>query len=202
MIIEPSAFIFFGRSGCGKGTQAKLLIKFLTEKDPERNVLYVETGRLLRDFGAKQRGFAAKKTKELIDTGHLLPEFVPICVWGEYLLEHVKKGNEHFVFDGVSRRIPEAPILHSALDFFDKNIRHVLLINTSKEWSIERLLSRGRVDDDRDEISRRLAWFDENVRPAIRFFENNPSYQFHEINGEQSIEAVQQEVLRNTGLVG
>lgn len=201
MNIEPSAFIFFGPSGCGKGTQAKLLIKYLEANHADHKVLYVETGRLLREFGGTQHSYAARKTKEIIDGGRLLPEYVPISVWGNYLMQYFT-GDEHLVFDGVSRRVNEAPVLDSALGFYNRNVRHALFINVSKEWSLEKLLQRGRADDNHKGITRRLKWFDENVRPAVGFFEYNPAYHFHEINGEQSIEGVHKEILQKAGLMG
>lgn len=201
MDIKPGAFVFFGRSGCGKGTQAKLLIKFLTEHDPKRQTIYVETGHLLRDFSVSAKNFSTEKTGRILAEGGLLPEFVPVCMWGNFLMGKAT-GADHFVFDGVSRREQEAPILHSALDFFEYSNRHILLIDTSNEWSIKHLLARGRNDDRREDIQRRLAWFDKNVRLALRFFENNPAYHFHTVNGEQPIEAVHQEILRKTGLAG
>jgi len=201
MISQPETFVFFGRSGCGKGTQVKLLIDFLTKNDPGRKILVTETGHLLRDFGVKSQSFAAVKTKKIIDAGGLLPEYVPICIWGQYLMENVA-GNEHMVFDGVSRRIPEAPILNSALDFYERKSRHIILINVSIKWSSERLLARGRIDDSEEGVATRLKWFDENVRPTIRFYENNRDYKFHEVNGEQTIENVHRELLQKVGFLG
>jgi adenylate kinase len=199
MISSPETFVFFGRSGCGKGTQVRLLMDFLSKNDPGRKILYTETGKLLRDFGAREKSFGAAKTKAIIDDGGLLPEYVPICIWGNYLMKNVV-GDEHMVFDGVSRRVPEAPILHSALGFFERKSRHIILINVSDKWSMDRLLARskteGRADDDEEGIKCRLKWFDDSVRSTIRYFENNPDYKFHEINGEQTIEQVHQEILK------
>jgi adenylate kinase family enzyme len=57
-------------------------------------------------------------------------------------------------------------------------------------------LARGRSDDDREEIKKRMSWFDENVMPSVKFFEGNNDYHFHKINGENSIEVVHEEIIK------
>ena len=191
--MSPQTFIFYGRSGCGKGTQADLLIKYLTEKEPNRRTLYLETGKLLREF-ALESGFTNELVKKVLDTGGLLPEFMPIFVWSKFLADKIH-GDEHLVFDGVCRRVHEAPILDSALKFYKRDKPIVVLIDVSKEWAKERLLARHRDDDDSAEIARRLAWYEKDVVATLKFFENNPDYRFIKINGEQSIEKVHQDII-------
>lgn len=58
--MTPQTFIFFGPSGSGKGTQARLLIEYLEKKDPERKTVYIETGRRFRDF-ITEASYTAKK---------------------------------------------------------------------------------------------------------------------------------------------
>ncbi|TSC66872.1 MAG: Uncharacterized protein CEO19_453 [Parcubacteria group bacterium Gr01-1014_73] len=190
----PQTFIFYGRSGCGKGTQADLLIKYLAEKEPNRRTLYLETGKLLREF-ALESGFTNGLVKKVLDQGGLLPEFMPIFVWSKFLADKVH-GDEHLVFDGVCRRTHEAPILDSALKFYKRDKPIVILIEVSKEWAKERLLERHRSDDDSTEIKRRLAWYEKDVVPTLKFFENNPDYRFVRINGEQAIEKVHQDIIK------
>lgn len=197
--MQPQTVIFYGYSGCGKGTQAKLLIEYLAKIDPNRQSLHVETGRLLRDFTSKDAGFSAKKVKDIIDNGGLLPEFVPIALWGNFFINNYT-GDEHIVCDGVGRRVPETPVLDSAFRFYDRKDPHVILIDVSKKWAMERLLDRGRIDDKKEDIEERLAWFDDNVRPAMAFFENNPYYKIHKINGEQTIDEVHKEIVRELNL--
>jgi adenylate kinase family enzyme len=129
-----------------------------------------------------------------------MPEFMPIWIWTEYLVRHVS-GEEHLILDGVSRRLPEAPILDSAIKFFQRKDPVVISIELSDEKSRERLKGRGRYDDNNLDIDRRISWYHENTKPAIEFFKNNPAYKFLGINGEQSIEDVHHEILQKTGLI-
>ncbi|TSC70256.1 MAG: adenylate kinase [Parcubacteria group bacterium Gr01-1014_46] len=196
--MSPKTFIFFGPSGAGKGTQAKILIEYLKKNDPDRTTLYIETGQRFRDF-ITEASYTATKTKEIIDNGGLLPEFLPIWIWSEYFVKHVS-GDEHMVLDGLSRRAHEAPILNSAMKFYKREKPFVISMEVSRDWAKDRLLSRERGDDNIGQIEKRLDWFEKNVLPAIEYFKNNEFYNFITINGEQTIEEVNKEIMDKCGL--
>jgi adenylate kinase family enzyme len=197
--MKPLTFIFFGKSGSGKGTQAKLLMEVLKKKSPEKEVEYIETGAKLREF-SKEVGLTAKMTSDLMTKGGLLPSFVPIWIWTTYFVRYFDN-TEHLVLDGLSRRLYEAPILDDALKFYKREKPFVVVMNVSDKWARERLLERSRADDVEKDISTRLAWFTDNVSPTIDYFRKNDYYTILDINGEQSIEDVQEEIIRKAGLV-
>ncbi len=196
--MTPHTFILFGQSGSGKGTQGRLLVEYLQKNDPARQTFYIETGQRFRDF-ATEASMTAKLTKEVMDHGGLLPEFLPIWIWAEYLVRHVS-GDEHLILDGLSRRAHEAPILDSAMRFYKRDKPFVILIETSREWSKKRLTERARGDDAEVQIDRRLDWYDKNVLPAIDFFRTHNGYEFVSVNGEQTIEQVHAEILQRIHL--
>ena len=189
----PKTFIFFGPSGSGKGTQARLLIEELKKRDSDSKILYLETGDKLREF-AEEASATAEMTKEILNKGELLPEFLPIWIWTEYLVRHVS-GHEHIFIDGSPRKLEEASILDSAIRFYKREKPVVISIEVSPEWAADRLRERGRSDDNEKEITHRLEWYDRNVVPAINFFKGNPKYRFMLINGERSKEEVHQDIL-------
>lgn len=196
--MTPQTFIFFGPSGSGKGTQARLLIDYLEKNDPERKTVYIETGRRFRDF-ITEASYTAKMTNKIIQEGGLLPEFLPIWIWSEYLVKHVS-GDEHMVLDGLSRRAHEAPILNSAMKFYGRVKPFVISMHVSHEWAKEKLLARERGDDKTEQIETRLEWFEKNVVPAMDYFKDNEFYNFITINGEQSVEDVHKELMEKCGL--
>lgn len=196
--MQPQTIIFFGPSGSGKGTQAKLLQKVLEEKNPERKILYIETGKRFREL-AEGDSFTSKEIKKIVERGELLPEFLPIWVWTGLMMENIT-GDEHIFMDGLSRQPKEAPVLDSAIKFYKRQNPLVISIEVSDEWATKLLKGRGRNDDTDEEIKKRLAWYKENVVPAIEYFKNNPDYKFISINGEQSIEEVHQEIMEKVGL--
>jgi adenylate kinase family enzyme len=86
-------------------------------------------------------------------------------------------------------------VLDSIFSFYNLDKPTVIYINVSKEWSVERLMKRGRADDKREEIIERLSWFETEVLPTIEYYRNSKSYSFVEINGEQDIDSVRREII-------
>ncbi len=190
--MEPQTYLFFGRTGAGKGTQAKLLEEYL--KDKGHQVLYVETGARFRLF-TEEPSYTAKYTKDILENGGLLPDFLPVALWGRVFMEEYR-GDESIILDGLARRLSEAHLLDSALSFFNRKNTNVIYINISPDWAINVLKKRGREDDDMEDIKNKMEWFNENTLPSINFFRSNENYNFIEINGEQSIEQVNNDILK------
>lgn len=190
--MTPLTFLFMGRSGCGKGTQAELLSQYLTRQDG-RSVYRLEAGPEFRKF-FQGEGYPHALSRALNDLGELQPEFLSVSIWSRLLLENLKE-DQHLIVDGAARRYHECGVLDSAFEFYSRAKPFVVHINVSPEWSRERMLGRARSDDKALPIERRLAWFESEVVPAMEFFRNNPKYHFLTVNGEQSIEAVHQEIL-------
>jgi adenylate kinase len=191
--MRAQTIILFGRSGSGKGTQAELLLKFISDHDPIKKTLYIETGQKVRDFMIHDN-YSSKLTADIVENGKLLPEFMPIWIWSNYLIEHFT-GEEHLVLDGLSRRPHEAPILDSALRFYNREYPTIIVLDVSREWAAERLKGRARADDNDADIRRRVEWYDTNVVPAIEYFRNNGRYTVIDVNGEQEIERVHSDIV-------
>jgi len=195
---DPKTFIFFGRSGSGKGTQARLLEKHL-EENTRNDALYIQTGQKFRDF-TENGNYTSQLTKEILDSGGLMPEFMPIWVWSDELVNNYT-GEEHLILDGIPRRVDESPILDSALKFYKIKKPIVVYLNVSRERAFEMLKDRGREDDTDEYINSRLDWFETNSLPAIEYFKDNKDYIFLDINGNQSIADTNKEILTKAGLI-
>lgn len=193
--MNSKAFVFFGRSGCGKGTQAKLLVEFL--KKQKKEVLYVETGSIFREL-IKGENLTSKNIQNIIKAGYLIPVFLPIWIWTDFMIKNFS-GKENIVLDGVCRRLEEAVALDSMFDFYKIEKPNIILMNVSKEWSYTRMMERKRADDTPEKIQNRLAWYEKDVVPSIEYFKNKLEYNFIEINGEQSIENVQKDIINKLG---
>jgi adenylate kinase len=190
--------IFFGRSGSGKGTQAKLLKEYLEEKDGKDSVLYFETGNALRKL-AEEDSVPGRLTKGVLESGGLMPAMLVVWLWGEYFMHDVES-DKHLLLDGLARRKEEAPLVHDALQFFGRKKPIIVYINTTYETSFRRLMERGRADDTEENIKRRLSWFDENVAPSIEFFrDKGDEYNFIEVNGDLPVEDIQKVLKANLG---
>ncbi|NTV22397.1 MAG: AAA family ATPase [Candidatus Yonathbacteria bacterium] len=192
LVTPPLAFIFYGRSGSGKGTQARLLQEYL-EQHTGRQVLYVETGNGLRDLATKDR-LTSRLVKQIMNDGGLMPEFLPIWVWGNALVKKFT-GEEHLVLDGLARRVDEVPILDSALRFFGFGQPYIVYLNVPRERAFAMLKGRGRPDDTDASINERLDWFEQNVQFALERLSSIPNYRLLDIDGTKPIEDVHKEII-------
>ena len=181
--------IFIGSQGSGKGTQARLLKEYFEIKSPAVPAFLFGTGAGFREFAGKD-GVTNKLVSERLAPGEILPVFLPIWLWTKMCIENLK-GNEHIIFDGSPRTELEAEVLESAFVFYGRRAVDVVVLNIPKATALERVLSRGRADDTESAISARLNWFEENIRPVLGFFEENPRYNLISIDGTQTPDAVQ-----------
>ncbi len=193
--MNSQAFVFFGRSGCGKGTQAKLLSDYLKEKG--RDVLYMETGSTFRKL-SEEKNLTGINVQDILKNGYLIPVFLPIWTWTDLMIKKFT-GTEDIILDGVCRRKEEAVALGSAFDFYKINKPNVILMNVSKDWSYDRMMGRKRSDDTPEKIQNRLDWYEKDVVPSINYFRETPGYNFIEINGEQTIENVHKDIIKALG---
>jgi adenylate kinase len=194
----PKTFIFAGPSGCGKGTQVELLKEYLTKKTPEIAQFHSYTGDGFRAF-IEGTTFASKRAREIQLAGGLQPEFLAVWIWAELLIKKFK-GDEHLFIDGSPRKLGEAIVLDSALQFFKREDVKVIVLNVSDEETTRRLLARGRQDDKPEAIKKRLEWYHDLVVPAVVYYKNRPGYKFIEIDGEQTPEEVHKAIIRSVGL--
>jgi adenylate kinase len=185
------AYIFIGRSGCGKGTQAAVLQAELLKQG--RRVLYVETGDIFREF-IKGEGYSNRKSNELYQTAVRQPDFLACYMWTEVLINSFEEGMD-VIFDGTPRSLSEAKVLESSLAFYGFEKTSVIHLEVSREWSEKHLLARGRSDDvNMEKISRRLDWYELDVVPAIDYFKSNQKLTYKAVHGEVPVEAVSQSV--------
>ncbi len=192
--MSPLTFIFMGRSGCGKGVQAKNLQKYIEGRDADkRSVVYVETGSRFRAFVASQ-SHAAALAREINDNKGLQPEFLAIWNWAGALIDTLH-GGEHIIFDGIMRRLDEAKVFVGAMKFFKREKPVVIHLNVSRAFSEKLMRGRARGDDDEEGIKRRLDWYDTEVEPVISHLKSEKPFSFVEINGEQTIEEVRVEII-------
>jgi adenylate kinase family enzyme len=187
-----TAYLFYGKSGSGKGTQAQILKEHL--ESVGKKIIYIETGKLFRAFSDDHNDFMGNHVRSVIDAGKLMPAFFPIYLWSKELVENYT-GTEDIILDGVARRVDEASVADSALDFLGIKNRFVITIDVSDVWVINHMGNRGdRADDTTEAMQKRLSWFTSNVIPVIDYFKMNENYKTMSINGEQTIEQVAHDI--------
>lgn len=196
--MATNAYIFIGQSGSGKGTQAALLEQALHTKYPDRSVFHFETGNIFRSF-IETDSYTAQKTKEVMAQGILPASFVGVHVWSHELIQGYE-GQDAVIIDGTPRVAEEVPILLSAARFYGWHTT-VVFIDVSDTWADERLQGRGRADDSAEhERHARLAWFHDNVMPAITLLKQSPDVTFLSINGERPISEIHEDLSKQLEL--
>ena len=180
-----------GRPGAGKGTQAKLLAKSLGAET-------YSSGNRLREM-AKGSGFVNRKIKEIIDRGELLPAWFSSHLFVDVILGLAPE--DKIVFEGSCRTLPEAQAFDETAQWLERPYR-ALFITISDAEVEKRLLSRknteGRRDDASDSVERRLREYAEKTAPAVDFFASRG--RLIEIQGEQTIERVQADILKTLSI--
>lgn len=194
MINSKRFIILIGRSGSGKGTQAKLLAEVLRLSD-QNEVLHFTTGGSFRDF-LNTPSYSANLSKEIVNSGGLMPEFLAIWNWSNIFINKLE-GAESIILDGAPRKVIEISALNTAINFYGYLNPVVIYLDVSESWAKLRLSERGREDDsDLEDIERKMNWFDVDVLPCIDWYKNiDKRYTFVHINGERSIEAVHSEII-------
>lgn len=217
--MTPLIIILLGRSGCGKGTQAKLI-------QEKYGLGYISSGDFLRER-IKTRDFTGEKIEKVIKEGIFVPTPIIMDILLD-ILEGYKKTEPNLkgiIFDGVPRKLIEAQVLDQTLEWYewDKNVK-VFLIDISEEEAFNRLTKRRickncgqlipylghyktikvcdlcggelmtRPDDTEEAIRNRLNEFMDKTQPVLEHYEKQGK--LIKINGEQSIEDVHQDILK------
>lgn len=196
----PHTIIFMGRSGSGKGTQAELLKEYLNSKQPDTVVLHIETGNLFREL-ITQDSVTARLASKIYESGAKKYDFLAIDLIVEFLKKNYS-GAETLFFDGAPRSLSEAILLDNMLEFYERfdgakyTKATVIHVDVQKEWAIDKLIKRGRSDDNEmEKIQNKMSWFDADVKPTIEYLKENPNFNFIHIDGEQSVDDVHKEII-------
>jgi adenylate kinase len=181
--------IFYGAEGSGKSTQAKLLAQTL-------KLPYLGSGDLVRDYAAHDQGYLGDICRQALSQGHYVADSEMFVLWKARLKEpDVQTG---FVIDGFPRNHTQALFLAEKLEKYGKKINHVFYLAVSEAEAIKRLLKRGRtnpdgsLNDSEAKIKSRLRFYQEQEADVLRFYQE--AGLLRKINGEQTIEAIQQDI--------
>lgn len=200
LIMQRSyVFLLFGRSGCGKGTQAELLMDYFKKKEGEDSVLYIYAGEKFRELSGRD-SLTAKLTKEILTLGDKVPDFLAIWVWSNLMVERMRE-NLNLVIDGSPRTALEARALDETFEFYKlENIKPVLIDVSPKEIR-DRLLKRGRSDDTEEQIKHRLAYYEKYVVPAIEYYKRESKNKLIVVDGNpHDVNLIHKNILKAAAL--
>jgi adenylate kinase len=152
--------VFLGPPGAGKGTQAQRLKDYL-------QVAHLSTGEMLR--GAYQAGTPlGQEAACYMNAGQLVPDDIVVGVVVDRLAE--KDCLRGCLFDGFPRTLPQAEALDRLLAERNIPLDLVVALNVPESLLVERLLSRGRIDDDPETIRERFRQYHHLTQPLLDYY--------------------------------
>ena len=152
--------VLLGPPGAGKGTQAVLLSEKL-------GVPHISTGDLFRANIGEGTPLGVE-AKSYIDAGKLVPTDVTARMVKSRLEE--ADAAEGFLLDGFPRTVEQAEILKDLLAEKGQNLDGVLNFVVSEDVVVERMLARGRADDNEETIRTRLGVYRDETAPLIEHY--------------------------------
>ncbi len=153
--------VFIGPPGAGKGTQAAHLIEHL-------KIPHLSTGDMLRLAMADGTAIG-QQASSYIASGRLVPDKVVIGIIGQRLEQ--PDCDEGCLFDGFPRTERQAAALDKYLDKSGKRIDMVLALQVPENLLVERLLGRGRGDDNLATIRKRFQQYEQGTKPLFDYYE-------------------------------
>ncbi|MDA3919193.1 MAG: adenylate kinase [Salinisphaera sp.] len=154
--------VLLGAPGSGKGTQSLKLVA-------EYGVPQVSTGDLLRHAVAEQTELGLK-AKAAMDAGELVSDDIVVGMIRERLDQ--PDAENGFILDGFPRSQAQAAALDVLLSRLDRPLQRVVHLEVDNEEIVQRLMSRGRADDNEETIRNRLAVFQEQTEPLVQYYKD------------------------------
>ena len=191
------AFLFYGLPGTGKGTQSRMLIENLKAKGLD--CFAFDMGSNIRKLIEDNKdSMVVKRVEEVVSAGGLVPSGVPTSIVFKKFVEEYT-GQENIVIDGGGRKYIEAVALGELLKFVEVDEMHVFFLSAPDEEIEERLVKRGRTDDDIDTIRARIkAFYDpkDGTITGLNYFKELEGVLVHEIDGVGTPEEIQERILK------
>ena len=172
--------MIIGPQGVGKGTQSILLSKAI-------NVPHVSTGDLFRSHATSQTELG-RRAQEYMNVGELVPDSVTNAMVAERL--SVDDTTNGYLLDGFPRTLDQARWFSQTLSP-ERDLQAVILLQAPLEELLQRMLARGRDDDQPEIIHRRLELYRTTTQPLLDHYANL----LIPINGTGAVADVQNRIL-------
>lgn len=199
---NPITVLLLGRSGCGKGTQAELLKKFLEKRGGNGSAIYIYTGEELRKIIKRKKTYTTDLLdKKIMKGGGKAPDFLAIHAWAHAFINKLKP-KKHLIIDGSPRTVIEARVLDEAFEFYGRKNVFPALIEITRKEAFLRLKKRGRFDDTDKAINRRLDFYEKYVKPTTEYYKTKSKNKLRSVDGNpRDIRKIHQNILTALNLI-
>lgn len=152
--------LFIGPPGAGKGTQAGKVAARL-------GIPHISTGEMFRDNVATGTELG-RQVEAILEAGGYVPDELTVSMLRERLSQ--PDAADGFILDGFPRTDVQVDYLDQLLgeDGLDK----VVVFKVDEDVLTERLLARGRTDDNEEIIRARFGIYTEQTRPLIEVYDD------------------------------
>jgi adenylate kinase len=150
--------LFLGPPGAGKGTQAQQLAE-------RQGLLHLSTGDLLRAEVAAGSALG-QEAEAVMARGELVSDALVLAIVRSRLENH----SGGWLLDGFPRNVAQADALAALLADLCQSIELVVLMELDDAVLVQRLLSRGRADDNEEVIRHRLEVYRQQTEPLIAYY--------------------------------
>jgi adenylate kinase len=218
MHAKAKTVVILGYQASGKGTQAKLLVE-------RYGFAHIEVGGILRAKG-QENSPEGRSIAETLKSGALVPFEIAMRLVREKL--EALPQETPVLFDGTPRRMDEVRYWEKAMPEVGRTFTDVFFIELDEKKAIARIAKRRtcakcgtpftlgtdlregetacpkcggeivqREDETPEAVAKRLTWSKEQTGPVVEHYENLGVLQ--RINGDQSIEDVQRDIVAALG---
>ena len=177
--------VLLGPPGAGKGTQAAILSEKL-------NIPHISTGDLFRANIGEGTPLGVE-AKSYMDAGKLVPTDVTARMVEDRLSQDDAANG--FLLDGFPRTVEQAEILKDLLAKKDQVLDGVLNFQVSDDVVVERMLARGRADDNEEIIRTRMSVYRDETMPLIDYY----GEKIIDITAEGTIEEINDSAMKAIG---
>ncbi len=171
--------IILGPPGVGKGTQSLLIAEKL-------GLVHLSTGEILRR-AVEEKIPLGLQAKETLEQGKLVSDEIMVGIIRDEISKAGMK-EKGFILDGFPRTLHQAVELEKIFEELGYNDIRIINIVADEEEIIERLIGRGRSDDNIDVIRHRLEVYLEQTAPIKAYMAAR--YPVCDIQGVGGIEAI------------
>jgi len=154
--------LFLGPPGAGKGTQALRLAE-------THALLHLSTGDLLRAEVAAGTPLG-QEAEAVMARGELVSDALVLAIVRSRLEQQAAAGGGGWLLDGFPRNVAQADALAALLAELDQQIERVVLMELDDAVLVQRLLARGRADDNEAVIRHRLEVYRQQTEPLIAYY--------------------------------
>ena len=190
--------VILGGPGAGKGTQARPLCRQL-------GISEISTSDMLRQAIASQSELG-RQAQVYVEKGELVPDPILIEFIRERLLQDDAAKGQGWLLEGYPRTAFQAEELDFLLDDLGQRLNWAIYLEMPESVMMSRLIERSRkakaiaftgevrLDDHPEIVQRRIDLFHERTIPILEYY--GYRHRLLTINGDQSPEQVQQDILQ------